>query len=255
MDYHRPVPPQESRRISLSTGVLFLITFIASIPALWLFQPVLDDPVGYVAGNGDSSEIFLGSLLELITILANIGTAVVLFPLLKRQNETFALGFVASRLLECTFMAVGIISVLGIVTLQQDFSTLDAAAAGSIAYTLAALKDWTFLLGPGFVVGIGNGMLLGYLMYRSELVPRRACWLGLIGGPLLSIIGTAILFTGNDPSDALRSLQGVATIPEFLWELFLGVYCTFKGFRPSSPILRDDALGDRVGAVPEPVPA
>ena len=248
MDYHRPVTPQESRRISLSTGVLFLITFIASIPALWLFQPVLDDPVGYVAGNGDSSQIFLGSLLELITILANIGTAVVLFPLLKRQNETFALGFVASRLLECTFMAVGIISVLGIVTLQQDFSTLDAAAAGSIAYTLAALKDWTFLLGPGFVVGIGNGMLLGYLMYRSELVPRRLAWLGLVGGPLICLSGIVVLFDVDQPGG---TIQGLATIPEFLWELLLGLYLTFRGF-DRAPILSGTPGRDRLdpGAAP-----
>src|SRR5690349_4552633 len=124
MDYVRPVTPDESRRISLATGVLFLITFIASIPALWLFQPVLDDPIAYIAGNGDSDRIFLGVTLELVTILANIGTAIVLFPLLKRQNEVLALGFVASRLLECTFMAVGIVSVLAIVTLQQDSAVI-----------------------------------------------------------------------------------------------------------------------------------
>ena len=117
------------------------------------------------------------------------------------------------------------------------------AAEGTVAYTLAAIKDWTFLLGPGWVVGWGNGLILGYLMYRSELVPPAACWLGFIGGTLLIATGTAILLTGNDPSDALRSLQGIATIPEFLWELFLGVYCTFKGFRPSSPILRDAGEG------------
>jgi hypothetical protein len=248
VEYDRSVTPQESRRISLSTGVLFLITFIASIPALWLFQPVLDDPVGYVAGDGDSNRIFLGSLLELITIVANIGTAVVLFPLLKRQNETFALGFVASRLLECTFMAVGIISVLGIVTLQQDASSLDAAAAGSIAYTLAALKDWTFLLGPGFVVGIGNGLLLGYLMYRSELVPRRLAWLGLVGGPLICLSGIVVLFDVDQPGG---TIQGLATIPEFLWELLLGLYLTFRGF-DQAPILSGTQRRDRLdpGAAP-----
>ena len=108
---------------------------------------------------------------------------------------------------------------------------------GTVAYTLAAIKDWTFLLGPGWVVGWGNGLILGYLMYRTGLVPRRAAWLGLIGGPLIIITGTAIMFGGNHPSSTLHSLQGVATIPEFLWELFLGVYCVTKGFRPSAPIL------------------
>jgi hypothetical protein len=93
-------------------------------------------------------------------------------------------------------------------------------------------------------------VILGYLMYRSELVPRWAAWLGLIGGPLIILSGTAVMFGGDHPSDTLRSLQGLATIPEFLWELFLGVYCTFKGFRPSSSILRADTREDRPGAAP-----
>ena len=92
-------------------------------------------------------------------------------------------------------------------------------------------------------------------MYRSGLVPRAACWLGLIGGPLIIVSGTAVMFTGNDPSSTLRSLQGIATIPEFLWELFLGIYCTFKGFRPSSPILQTDTREDRPGAAPAVAPA
>ncbi len=130
-----------------------------------------------------------------------------------------------------------------------------APAEGTVAYALAAIKDWTFLLGPGWVVGWGNGLILGYLMYKSELVPRRMCWFGLIGGPLIILTGTAILLGGNNPSSGLRSLQGIATIPEFIWELFLGVYCTFKGFRPESPILRADAREDRPATSPAPAPA
>ena len=228
-------------------GVLFLITYVTSIPALALYQPVLDHPVAYVAGAGHDTQVLFGALLELLLIIANIGTAVVIFPIVRRVNEELALGYVTARIVECTFILVGILSVLAIVTLRNEVA---GPSEGTVAYTLAAIKDWTFLLGPGWVVGWGNGLILGYLMYRSELVPRGACWLGLIGGPLLIATGTAILFTGNDPSDALRSLQGIATIPEFLWELFLGVYCTFKGFRPSSPILRDDAQADRGRAGP-----
>jgi Domain of unknown function (DUF4386) len=219
-------------------GVLYLITYVTSIPALALYQPVLDHPVAYVAGAGHDTQVLVGALLELLLIIANIGTAVVIFPIVRRMNEDLALGYVTARIVECTFILVGILSVLGIVTLRNEVA---GPSEGTVAYTLAAIKDWTFLLGPGWVVGWGNGLILGYLMYRSELVPRQAAWLGLIGGPLLIVTGTAIMFTGNDPSDALRSLQGLATIPEFLWELFLGVYCTFKGFRPSSPILQPGA--------------
>jgi hypothetical protein len=233
-------------------GVLYLITFVTSIPALALYQPVLDDPVGYIAGAGHDTQILFAALLELLLIIANIGTAVVIFPIVRRQNEELALGYVTARVIECTFILVGILSVLGIITLTQQAA---GANEGTVAYTLAGIKDWTFLLGPGWVVGWGNGLILAYLLYRSELVPRAACWLGFVGGTLLIATGTAILFTGNDPSDTLRSLQGIATIPEFLWELFLGVYCTFKGFRSSSPILHDDAQVDRGMAAPVTAPA
>ena len=230
-------------------GVLFLLTFVTSIPALLLFQPVLDDPVGYIAGAGHDNRILLGALLELLLIVANIGTAVVILPIVRRQSEELAIGYVTARLFECTFILVGIVSVLGIVTLRQEAA---GAAEGSLAYTLAAIKDWTFLLGPGWVVGWGNGLILGYLMYRSGLVPRRLTWLGLVGGPLIIASGTAVMF-GVDHAGG--TMQGLATIPEALWELSLGVYCTVKGFRASSPILRADARDDRTAAVPALTPA
>jgi Domain of unknown function (DUF4386) len=230
-------------------GVLFLITFITSIPALALYQPVLDDPVGYIAGAGQDNRIFFAALLELLLIIANIGTAVVIFPIVKRQSEELALGYVTARLFECTFILVGIVSVLGIVTLQQEVA---GAAEGSVAYTLAAIKDWTFLLGPGWVVGWGNGLILGYLMYSSGLVPRTMAWLGLIGGPLIILSGTLVMF---GVADTGGPLQGLATIPEFLWELSLGIYCTVKGFRPSSAILQADTRDDRPAAIPAASPA
>ena len=221
--------------------MLYIITFITSIPALALYQPVLDDPVGYIAGAGQNGQILFGALLELLLIIANIGTAVVIFPIVRRQSEDLALGYVTARLIECTFILVGIVAVLGIVTLQQENA---GAGEGSVAYTLAAIKDWTFLLGPGWVVGWGNGLILGYLMYRSGLVPRQMAWLGLVGGPLIILSGTAVLF-GAD-----TAIQGPATAPEFLWELSLGIYCSVKGFRPSSPILRADAREGGMDATP-----
>jgi hypothetical protein len=188
-----------------------------------------------------------GALLELLLIIANIGTAVVIVPIMSRLNEELAIGYVTARLFECTFILVGILCVLGIITLRNQVA---GPSEGTVAYTLAAIKDWTFLLGPGWVVGWGNGLILGYLMYRSGLVPPRAAWLGLVGGPLIIVSGTAVMFTGNQPSDTLHALQGILTIPEAVWELFLGLYCTFKGFRPSSPILQVDAGGDRAVTKP-----
>ena len=228
---------QAAQRSARITGVLFLITFVTSIAALALFQPVLDDPAGYIAGGGADSRIYLAVLLELLLIVANIGTAVVPFPILRRQDESLALGYVTARIMECVFILVGILAVLAVVTLRTDAGA-DAASLGKYAESLAAIKDWTFLLGPGFVVGIGNGLILGYLMYKSALVPRGMAMLGLIGGPLIILSGIGVLL---DLFEAGGPVQAIATIPEFLWELSLGIYLTFKGFRTSSPILADEA--------------
>src|SRR5215467_5375491 len=225
-------------------GVLFLITFVTSIPALALYETVLRHPVAYIAGSGHDKQVLFGALLELLLIIANIGTAVVIFPIVRRQNEELSLGYVTARIFECTFILVGIVAVLGIVTLQKEAAGADE---GTVAYTLAAIKDWTFLLGPGWVVGWGNGLILGYLMYKSGLVPRRMTWLGLVGGPLVILSGTIVMFGAADAGGAL---QGIATIPEGLWELSLGIYCAVKGFRPSSPILRADAREHRFDALP-----
>ena len=180
---------EQDQRNARIFGVLFLITFVTSIPALALYQPVLDDPAGYIAGGGEDTQIYLGALLELLLIIANVGTAVVVYPILRRQNEILSLGYVTARLVECAFIGAGIIFVLGIVTLRQD-----SPDAADLAVSLAALKDWTFLLGPGFIVGWGNGLILGYLMYSSRLVPRGMAWLGLIGGPLIILSGIGSLF-------------------------------------------------------------
>jgi hypothetical protein len=225
-----------ARRTALITGWLFVITFAASIPAVLLYAPILDN-ARYVLGAGVDGRIALGAFLEMILIVANIGTAVALFPILRRQHESLALGYVTARLVECTFIAVGILSLLAIVTLRQDVGGAGGAdTLVPIGRSLVAIHDWTFLLGPGWVVGVGNGLILGYLMYRSGLVPRGMAILGLIGGPLIIASGTAILFDVFDPGSAP---QVIATVPEFIWELALGIYLIVKGFRPS-PILADD---------------
>lgn len=211
-------------------GVLYLITFVTSIPALALYQPVLDDPVGYIAGAGHDTQILFAALLELLLIIANIGTAVVIFPIIRRQNEELALGYVTARVIECTFILVGILSVLGIITLRNQVA---GGSEGTVAYTLAGIKDWTFLLGPGWVVGWGNGLILGYLMYRSRLVPRGMAMLGLVGGPLICLSGIAVVL---DIIGKGSAAQDIATVPEFLWELSLGIYLLVKGFK-ASPIL------------------
>jgi hypothetical protein len=221
-----------NRRTALTVGVLFLLTFITSIGGVVAYGPILSDP-NYITGTGADTRVFLGAFLELLLIVTNIGCAVVLFPLLKRQNEGLALGYVAERLVEGTFILIGLLSLLAIVTLRQQAAGADAATLVTIGRTLRAIHDWTFLLGPSFADGIGTGAILGYLMYRSGLVGRRMALFGLVGGPLLVAAAVAVLL-GIIPQGS--TLQGIATAPEFIWELFLGLYLTFKGFK-SSPIL------------------
>jgi hypothetical protein len=220
--------PQKIARVF---GVLYLITFITSIPAFFIFYaPVLDDP-RYILGGGADNSVALGALLELILIIANIGTAVVLFPILKRQNEILILGYVTARVMECVFIAVGILSLLTIVTLRQGAAGADAASLLTVGKSLVALHDWTFLLGPGFMVGVGNGLILGYLMYTSRLVPRGMAVLGLVGGPLIIASGVGAMFGVIEAGGAV---QTIATIPEFLWELSLGIWPLVRGFNPSA---------------------
>lgn len=213
-------------------GVLFILTFITSISAVLLFQPVLDDPAGYIAGDGKDNQIYLGAFLEFLLVVTNVGTAVALYPIARRQNEALAIGFVAARIMESVFIAIGIILVLGVVSLRHDLP-----GGEDVAWTLAELKDLTFLFGPGLVVPFGNGLLLGYLMYRSGLVPRRMAWFGMIGGPLLLFGNVGVLFDWWEQTDPIALL----VIPEVIWEAFLGIYCAIWGFRRDSPILRPEA--------------
>jgi hypothetical protein len=226
------------RKTSLIAGIFFAFTFIFSIPALLFYDPVLNN-VHYIVGAGADTRVAFGALFEIILVISNIATAIVLFPILKRQNETVSLGYVASRIVESTIIAVGIISVLSVVTLRQDLAGVAGTDSGSLEIagrSLVAIHDSTFLLGPAFCAGFGNGLLLGYLMYTSGLVPRRMALLGLIGGPIAFATATAVLFGAYEQQSGINLLF---TVPEILWEASLTLWLLFKGFKPS-PILASD---------------
>jgi hypothetical protein len=227
------VPMDSQRKAALVVGVLFILTFITSIAGVMAYGPVLSDP-NYITGPGADGRVFLGAFLELMLILTNIGCATVLFPILKRQNEGLAFAYIAARIVECTFILIGLLSVLAIVTLRQTATATDAGSILTIGKALHAIHDWTFLLGPGFTDGIGTGLILGWLMYRSGVVSRRMALFGVIGGPLLAASGAAVLF-GIIPQGG--AVQGIMTIPEIVWEAFLGLWLTFKGFNAAAPIL------------------
>jgi hypothetical protein len=223
------VPAGSLRRTALVAGILYLITFVASIPALPLYSNLVDDPK-YILGSGSSAGVFLGGALEVITALAGIGTAVVLFPVVKRQSEWLALGFVTSRVIEGAYLVVGVSALLSVVTLRDNpIAGADPAALITAQQALVAIHDWTFLLGPGVMPGV-NALLLGTLLYRSGLVPRIIPLIGLVGAPIFLISAVALIFGAYDQ---LSLPSGIATVPIFIWELSLGLWLTFKGFKPS----------------------
>ncbi len=226
---------QNPRTIARVFGWLFVATFATSIPAYFiLYAPVRDNP-GLITGTGadPTASVALGAALEVFLIIANVGTAVVIYPILKRQSEIGAISYVSARIVEGIFIAIGIISLLTFLFMRQQAT---AGTDAGIGEAFVAVYDRAFLIGPGFFAGLANGVILGYLMYRSGLVPRGMAMLGLIGGPLVMATGIAVMF---DVTERGSALQGIATIPEFVWELSLGIYCIVKGFRPS-PILAPD---------------
>lgn len=232
----------DMRRIATVTGWLWIVTFVTSIPARFiLYAPILDEP-SYVTGAGDVARtlLALGAVFELVLIISGVGTAVVPYSIHKRYSEVGAVGFVTARVMECVFIAIGIVSILAIVTLRQDAPSGTSAALGQ---GLEAIYEWCFRIGPGFIVGVGNGLILGYMMYKSGLVPRRMAMLGLVGGPLLILAGVLVIF---DVIEGSGPIQALMTIPEAIWELSLGIYLVAKGFRRDAPV-----LGDATVTVPD----
>lgn len=217
------VPMDSLRKTALVAGALYLLTFV-SIPTLALYAPVRDP--NYVTGPGPDTPVIVGGILEMIVALACIGTAVSLYPVVKKQNEGVALGFVGVRVLEAGTIVVCVVSLLSVVTLRKAGAGADALVTGQ---ALVAVHDWIFLLGQG-TLPAANALLLGSLLYRSRLVPRVLPLLGFIGAPLLVASVAATLFDLWGQQSAMSALF---TIPIALWEFSLGIYLVVKGFKPS----------------------
>jgi hypothetical protein len=226
------------RKTAFVAGVLYLVTFIAGIPpAAFLLAPVLDDP-NYIIGTGADSQVLFGAFLDLVNALACIGTAVALFSVVKRQHEGFALGFVTARIFEAAVIIIGVLSLLAVVTLRQTGAAgAEGATLVTVGQALVAVRDGAHLLGPGVIPGL-NALLLGYLMYRSRLVPRVIPAMALVGAPVFLVAASASLLGLNEQGSVLSA---IGFLPVALWELSLGLWLTFKGFNQSAPILTSPA--------------
>ena len=214
------IPMSSLRKTSLVAGILYLLTFV-SIPTLALYGSIHEP--GYILGTGPDTAVIIGNILEIIVALAGIGTAVVLFPVLKGQNEGMALGLVSSRVLEAATIFIGVMFLLTVVTLRQTSAGAEALVN---SHTLVTMYDRMFLIGQSFIPAI-NDLLLGFLLYQSRLVPRGLSLIGLIGGPVL-IAGDIFVLFGvigqHNPSTALFA------VPVALFEFSLGIYLIAKGF-------------------------
>jgi hypothetical protein len=230
------VPTDRLRKAALIAGVLYVVTFF-SIPTLALYGPIKE--AGYIAGPGPDTGAFVGGALELIVGLACIGTAVALYPVVRRQNEILAMGFVGARVLEAALIFVGVASLWTIVSLRQDGAGADAVFMGE---TLVAFYDRVFLVSQGFIPTL-NALLLGSVLYQSRLVPRVLPILGFIGAATLLFYNTSVLlgFSG----EVAEVLALIAVLPIATWEFSLGVYLIAKGFR--QPAL------SRLAARPDPM--
>jgi hypothetical protein len=220
------------RSTSRLVGWLFIGTFLFSIPGFLLYGPLLDDP-DYVIGAGHDTQISLGAFVEILTAICNIATAVVLYPVAKRYTQRLALGYVAVRIVESTLIVAGLVSVLSVLTRRQQFAgtATDPDTLTVAGQILVAFHDWTFLLGPGFCAGIGNGLILGTIMVVSGLLPRRLAAFGIGAGALAFVAATGALL---DVYDRQSAAQFLLTVPEMIWEATFGIYLVARGFtRPT----------------------
>ena len=229
--YRTPMSPM--RKTALVAGVLYIMTFVFSIPVkFWLWKDVLDLP-DFVLGAGSDSGVLLGAIFEVITALTGIGTALALYSVVRRHSERAAVGFVSSRVVEAAMIMVGVLSILTVFTLRNDVAGTAGADSASLLTTgqsLVTIHDWTFLLGPG-LMAVFNAMFLATVMYRSRLVPRIIPTIGLVGAPVLLASDVLTLFGVHEQ---LSSTGALLAFPIAAWELSLGLWMTFKGFRTST---------------------
>ena len=239
----------DPRRVARTFGIVFVLTWVTGIAGRVLLNPVYSE-ADFVLGEGAGMSVFLGALFEFGVIATNIATAVILYPIAKRYTEMGAVGYVTARLVESAFILVGLMSLLTVVTLQQDVAgtaTADAASLVTAGKVLTATYDWSFLFGPGLMAGVGNGLILGYVMYRSGLIPKRLAMLGPVAGSVHIIGFLGVLFGAFEPGS---TPQFAFTALEMVWEAALPIYCIRKGFKPTDTVSLDSR-----GAATDPIMA
>jgi hypothetical protein len=237
------VASTRTRKLAIAAGICYLITHVTSVSAVLLYGPILNN-AAYVTGSGPDTGVLLGTFFDVILAMAIVGTAVALFPVVKRYNEGVALGYVGLRTLEAGIITVGVLPLLAVVTLRQHLVGTIGADAGTLTTLASAfveLYKWTALVGPGLVCGV-NTVLMAYIMYRSRLVPRFIPVLGLVGGPLVFAYSTARMF---GVSEQIPTWAAIGVIPIFTWEVSLALYLITRGFKPTAIAAMSSKPGEK----------
>lgn len=217
------------RTAAIYTGVFFLISDVASIAALLLFQPLLKN-ADFITSSGISEPlILLGTVLEILTAFAAAATALVLYPILRKQSQSMALGYVIFRALEAAMILIGVLCVLAVLALRTNFlaSAGDPAIYQVVAGALIAIKNWSFVFGPNIILAV-NATILGYLLLQSKLVPRTIALLALIDGPVILTVAILVLF-GVVVQDS--PIQILSAMPMLAFEVSFSLYLIIKGFK------------------------
>jgi hypothetical protein len=229
------------RKTALVGGILYLVTFLGSIPAAILVGPAINDPT-FVTGTGSDQQVTLGLVLELVNVFGLIGCGIAFFSVVRRVHEGLAIGYVATRLFEGAVITVGVLSLLAVVTLrQQGAADGNADSLVPVSSALVALRSWAMVIGPNMAAF--NALMLGTALYRARLVPRPLPALGIIGAPILISYVVLTILGWNLQG---TPFQVIAVMPFFIWELVLGLWLTFKGFNESSPL----AIAERTRIAP-----
>ena len=222
-----------NKKAAKIVGVFFILAAVTAVIGLILYDPILNGPDYLIKGSQHANQVILGAVLELILVVSAIGTSTTMFPFLRKYNETIALWHVCFRFLEAIIITVGVISVLSLLTLSQEFVAGGATNAASFlasGIVLKAVHDWTFLLGPNIMLGI-NTIMYSYIFYKSKLVPRFISILGMTGATLVFIAGLLEMF-GVIPQVSV--LGGILSLPVAANEMILAGWLIVKGFNESA---------------------
>ncbi|WP_088043455.1 DUF4386 domain-containing protein [Bacillus sp. EAC] len=224
-----------NKKTAKIVGVLFILATVTAIIGLNLYNPILEGPDYMIKGAEHSNQVILGALMELILVVSAVGTATTMFPILRRYNETIALWHVCFRFLEAIIITIGIISVLSLLTLSREFVATGAPEIASFQTSgiiLKAIHDWTFMLGPLFMLGI-NTMMYSYIFYKSKLVPRFISSLGMTGAAIVFIYALLVMF---DVIQQVSALGAIMALPVAANEIILALWLIVKGFNESAII-------------------